>query len=88
MAEKQDLDDPTCVLKMLKDFRCFNPSVKLPSIIEMGSEDLAPMRLRSDDSTIVTDNMKKIFTDNHSVSTSEECVDDSDVTVLGKFANS
>lgn len=88
MAEKQDMDDPTCVLKMLDEFRCCNPSVNIPSIIKMGSEALVPKRLRFDDSTIVTDNMKKIFTDSHSVSTSEECVDDSNVTVLGKFTNS
>jgi hypothetical protein len=88
MSEKQDTDDPTCVLKMLDEFRCCNPSVNLPSIIDMRSEALMPTRLRFDYSTIVNDNKEKIFTDNHSVSTTEVCLDDSDVTVSGKFTNS
>jgi len=87
MSEKQDKDDPTCVLKMLDEFRCCNPSVNLPSIIDMRSETLVPTRLRFDDSTILTDNKEKIFTDSHSVSRSEVCLDDSDVTALGKFTN-
>lgn len=88
MSEKQDTDDPTCVLKMLDEFRCCNPSVNLPSIIDMRSEALMPTRLRFDYSTIVNDNKEKIFKDNHSVSTTEVCLDDSDVTVSGKFTNS
>jgi hypothetical protein len=88
MSEKRDTDDPTCVLKMLDEFRCCNPSVNLPSIIDMRSEALVPTRLRFDDTTILADNTEKIFTDNHSVSTTKVCLDDSDVTVLGKSANS
>lgn len=88
MSEKQDMDDPTCVLKMLDEFRSCNPSVNLPSIIDVGSKTLVPTRLRFDDSTVLTENKKKIFTDNVSVSSTEACVEDSDVTVLGKFTNS
>jgi len=88
MSEKQDTDDPTCVLKMLDEFRCCNPSVNLPNFIDMRSEALVPTRLRFDDSADLTDNKEKIFTDNHSVSTTEACLDDSGVTVLGKFTNS
>lgn len=88
MAEKQDTDDPTCVLKMLDEFRCCNPSVNLPSIIDMRSEALMPTRLRFDYSPILNDNKEKLFTDNHSVSTTEVCLNDSDVTVSGKFTNS
>lgn len=89
MSENQDTDDPTCVLKMLDEFRSCNPSVNLPSIIDMGSKTLVPTRLRFDDSTVLTDNKKKIFTDNNvSVSSTEACVEDTDVTVLGKFTNS
>jgi hypothetical protein len=88
MSEKQETDDPTCVLKMLDEFRYCNPSVNLPSIIDMRSEALVPTRLRFDDSTTLTDNKEKIFTDNHSVNTTEVRFDDSDVTVLGKFTNS
>jgi len=88
MSEKEDTDDPTCVLKMLEEFRCCDPSVNIPSIIDMRSEALMPRRLRFDHSTIVNDNKEKIFTDNHSVSTTEVCLDDSDVTVSGKFTNS
>jgi len=87
MSEKQDMDDPTCVLKMLDEFRCCNPSVNLPSIIDMRSEALMPTRLRFDDSTILTDNKEKIFTGNHSISTTEVCLDDSELTV-GKSADS
>jgi len=87
MSEKQDTDDPTCVLKMLDEFRC-NPSVNLPNFIDMRSEAFVPTRLRFDDSTILTDNKEKIFTDSHSVSTTEVCLDDTDVTLLGKFTNS
>jgi hypothetical protein len=88
MSEKQDTDDPTCVLKMLDEFRCCNPSVNLPSIIDMRSEALMPTRLRFDDTTIVNDSKEEIFTDNHSVRTTEVFLDDSDVTVSGKFTNS
>jgi hypothetical protein len=84
MAEKQDMDDPTCVMKMLDEFRCCNPS-NLPGIINMGSEALVPTRLRFDGLGMMTDNMKRIYADRHSVSTSEGCLDDSNVTVLGKF---
>jgi hypothetical protein len=79
------MDDPTCVVKMLDEFRCCNPSVNLPSIINMGSEALVPTRLRFDGSGMMTDSMKRILADKHSVSTSEGCLDDSNVTVLGKF---
>jgi hypothetical protein len=88
MAEKQDTDDPTCVLKMLDEFRCCNPSVNLPSIIDMRSEALVPTRLRFDDSTILAVNKENIFTDNHSASRTEVCLDYSDDSVLGKFTNS
>ena len=73
MSEKQDTDVPTCVLKMSDEFR---------------SEALVPTGLRFDDSTSLTDNKEKIFTDNHSVSTTEVRLDDSDVTVFGKFTDS
>jgi hypothetical protein len=89
MSKKQDMDDPTCVLKMLDEFRSCNPSVNLPSIIGVDSKTLVPTRLRFDDSTVLTENKKKIFTGNNvSVSSTEACVEDSDVTVLGKFTNS
>lgn len=88
MSKKLDTDDPTCVLKMLDEFRCCNPSVNLPNFIDMRSEALVPTRLRFDDSAVLTDNKEKIFTDNHSVSRTEVCLDDSDVTVLCKFTNS
>jgi hypothetical protein len=78
MSEKQDTDDPTCVLKMLGEFRCCNLSMNLSSIIGMRSEALVLTRFRFDDSTILADNKEK----------TEVCLDDSDVTVLGKFTNS
>jgi hypothetical protein len=88
MSEKQDTDDPTCVLKMLNEFRTCNPSANLPSIIDIGSKTLMPTRLQFDDSSMLTDNKKRKFTDsNVSVSTAEVSVEDLDVSVLGKFTN-
>jgi hypothetical protein len=85
MSTKQDTDDPTCVLRMLDEFRSCNPSANLPCIIDIGSKALMPTRLRFDDSSILTDNKKGKFTDsNVSVSTAEVSVEDLDASVLGK----
>jgi hypothetical protein len=89
MSGKQDTDDPTCVRKMLDEFRSCSRSANVPNIIDIGSTALVPSRLRFDDSVILSDNKKRKFTDNNvSVSGVEVSVEESYVSALGKFTNS
>jgi hypothetical protein len=89
MSRKQDTDDPTYVRKMLDDIRFCNPSANLRNVFDIGSTALVPTRLGFDDSVILIDNKKRKLTgSNVSVSTAEVSVEDSDVSVLGKFTNS
>ena len=83
------MDDPACVRRLLDEIWSCNSSASLRNISDVGSAALVPTRLRFDDSFILTDNKKRKFTDsNVSVSRTEVSVEDSDVSMLGKFTNS
>ena len=82
------MDDPACVRRLLDEIGSCNCSAGLRNISDVGSTALVPTRLRFDDSFILTDNKKRKFMDsNISVSRTEVCVGDSDVSMLGKFTN-
>jgi hypothetical protein len=86
MSKKQDTDDPTCVIKMLDEFRSCNPSVNLPNLIDNSSIALVPTRLQFDDSVVSGENKKRKFTDsNVSIGTAEISANDSDLSALGKL---
>lgn len=79
MFESQDTEDPTCVIKMLDEFRQCNPTVNRPNFIDMA---VVPTILQFDDCVVSHDSKKRKHTDsNVSVDTAE----DSNISVLGKF---
>ncbi|PNF32552.1 hypothetical protein B7P43_G02419 [Cryptotermes secundus] len=83
MSKNLDRDDPTCVIKMLDEFRSCNPSVNLSNLIDNRSRAVVPTKLQFDESTVSSDNKKRKFTDsNVSVGLGEISADDSDLSVL------
>jgi hypothetical protein len=88
MSKSQDTDDPTCVIKMLDEFRKIHPSMNLPNLIDSRNTELVPTRLHFEDSVTSHDNKKRKFTDsNVSVGTADVSAGDSDISVLGEFTN-
>jgi len=79
-------DDPTCVIKMLNEFRSCNPTMNLPNLIDSRSITMVPTKLQFDDSVVSNDNKKRKFTDIVSVGTAEVSTD-SDLSVVGKLTN-
>ncbi|XP_021932558.1 mitotic spindle assembly checkpoint protein MAD1 isoform X4 [Zootermopsis nevadensis] len=76
MFESQDTEDPTCVIKMLDEFRQCNPTVNRPNFIDMA---VVPTILQFDDCVVSHDSKKRKHTDsNVSVDTAE----DSNISVL------
>lgn len=83
MSKNQSTDDPTCVIKMLDEFRSCNPSMNLSNLIDTRSIAVVPTKLQFDESTVSSDNKKRKFTDSSvSVGTAELSADDSDLSVL------
>jgi hypothetical protein len=89
MSGKQDTDDPTSVRKMLDDIRFCHASGNLCNFSDIGSAVVVPARLRFDDSVMLADNKKRKFAEsNVSVSTVDVSVENSDVSMMGKFTYS
>jgi hypothetical protein len=86
MSRNQDTDDPTCVIKMLDEFRSCNPSVNFPNLIDNSSVTVVPKRLYFDDSTTSSDSNKRKCTDtNVAIGTTKISADDSHLSVMGKL---
>jgi hypothetical protein len=86
MSKNQDTDDPTCVIKMLDEFRNCNPSLNLPNLIDETAMALGPTRLQFDDSVVSHDSKKLKITDSSvPVDTAEVCAEELGISVLGEF---
>jgi hypothetical protein len=86
MSKNQVTDDPTCVIKMLDEFRSCNPSVNLTNLIDNTSVAVIPKRLQFEDSDLSGDNKKRKCTATEvSIGTTEISADDSDLSVTGKL---
>jgi hypothetical protein len=86
MSKNQETDDPTCVIKMLGEFRSCNPSVNLPNLIDKSSIAVVIKRLYFDDSAVSGESKRRICTDtNVTIGTTKISADDSDLSVMGKL---
>ncbi|XP_069687893.1 mitotic spindle assembly checkpoint protein MAD1-like [Periplaneta americana] len=73
-------DDPTCVIKMLDEFRSCNPQ-RLPNLTNFETKELIPTRLQFDDSTYGS-KKRKCSDSPLSISVEQDSQDTSDMSIL------